>query len=138
MVIPRFIVHDTSAKEVSVREYFDLKSSGGTHIPAAYELINTIVHEEGLAKNYNIYIFQGTDGDDSAHAEFAQSQIEEILTYANRMGVTVLKNNDRETTFEKYINDAEFTERSELFRMYILPDNATNEQNEDAVKALIS
>ena len=31
---------------------------------SAYTLVNEIVQKENLARDYNIYVFHGTDGDD--------------------------------------------------------------------------
>ena len=61
----RFILHDTEAKEVpDFYTYFNSKVAGGTKVAAAYRLVNEIVEKENLAKDYNIYVFHGTDGDD--------------------------------------------------------------------------
>ncbi len=61
----RFILHDTSAKEVpDFYNYYNSRVAGGTQVSAAYKLVNEIVEKENLAQEYNIYVFQGTDGDD--------------------------------------------------------------------------
>ncbi len=140
MVIPRFILQDTAAKEVGAKFYFNATSSGGTFIPSAYRKINEIVESEGLARSYNIYVFQGTDGDDTDRGEKATPEIEKILGYVNRMGVCVIKRTaDRNTIFEKYIEEGNFLERKDLFRMHSMSeDNVTDEENEEAVRVLLS
>ena len=61
----RFILHDTEAKEVpDFYTYYNSSVAGGTRIESAYRLVNKIVEEENLEKDYNIYVFHGTDGDD--------------------------------------------------------------------------
>ena len=61
----RFILHDTEAKEVpDFYTYYNSKVAGGTQVSSAYRLVNEIVEAENLARDYNIYIFHGTDGDD--------------------------------------------------------------------------
>lgn len=142
LVIPRFIVHDTVAKEVSVRSYFTENAGGGTLIPSGYHKINEIVESEELAKDYNVYVFQGTDGDDSDDGEKAIPEIEKILTYVNRMGVSVLKRpylRDKDSVFEKYIKASGFLEIKDLFRMHVMSSqDVTDEDNEEAIKVLVA
>lgn len=142
LVIPRFIVHDYGAKEVSVKRYFTAQAGGGTLIASGYKKINEIVEGEGLARDYNIYVFQGTDGDDFDDGRLAIPEIEKILGYVNRMGVCVLKHPyyaGAESIFEDYINESGFLDTRELFRMHaMLSEGVTDEQNIEAVKALIA
>ena len=61
----RFILHDTEANEVAdFYTYYNSRVAGGTKVVSAYRLVNEIVQKESLARDYNIYIFHGTDGDD--------------------------------------------------------------------------
>ena len=61
----RFILHDTQAKEVSdFYKYHSYKVAGGTKVFTAFKMVNDIVERENLARDYNIYVFHGTDGDD--------------------------------------------------------------------------
>jgi uncharacterized protein len=144
LVIPRFIVHDTEAKEVTVDGYFRAKAGGGTFIPSGYKLINEIVNNEGLARDYNIYVFQGTDGDDMDDGKNAIPEIEEILSYVNRMGVTVLNNSriidaDANSQFEEYIANSDLIDKTDVFRMHIMPGSGvSDEDNEEAIKALVA
>lgn len=142
LVIPRFFVHDTEAKEVSVEEYFGLSTGGGTLIPSVYKEITKTVEGESLAQNYNIFVFQGTDGDDFDDGRLAIPEIEKILGYANRMGVCVLKHpsySDRETPFEQYVKKGNFIERSDVFRIYTMSsEGVTDDDNVDAIKELIA
>ena len=146
LVIPRFFVHDTEAKEVTVKEYFGLMAGGGTSIPSVYKEITKAVEGESLAQNYNIYVFQGTDGDDwdypPGEGREAIPEIEKILGYVNRMGVSVLKHpyyGDRETTFEQYVKKGNFIDRRDVFRMHIMSSvDVTDDDNIEAVKELIA
>lgn len=142
LVTPRFIVHDTEAREVDARHYFTLNSAGGTYIASAYKKINEIVEGEALDRYYNIYIFQGTDGEDGGDGKEALAEIRKILRYVNRMGVTVFKHpyyGDRKTSFEEYIEAGGVLKERNLFRMHImLSVNVTEEMNIEALKALIA
>lgn len=93
-VVSRFIVHDTDAQEVpDFYTYYNKSVAGGTNVVSAYSLINKIVEEESLAKSYNIYIFHGTDGDDSdMDGEKPIEELKKMITYANRIGITVAEN----------------------------------------------
>lgn len=142
LVVPRFFVHDTGAKEVSAKEYFTLTASGGTFIPSVYQEITRTVESESLARDFNIYVFQGTDGDDSDGGQIAIPEIEKILSYVNRMGVSVFKTSyygDRETQFEAYIKKGGFLQRKNVFRMHVMSvAEVTDEKNVGAVEALIA
>jgi len=143
LVIPRFFVHDTEAKEVSAKEYFRLSTGGGTLIPSVYHEITKTVEGEALERDFNIFVFQGTDGDDWDDGRVAISEIDKVLDYANRMGVCVLKHpyyGDRESRFEQYIEKGGFESRADVFRMHVVPLTAdiTDDDNIEAVKALIA
>lgn len=145
-VIPRFFVHDSDAREVIAKEYFGLGSGGGTFIASCYKKINEVVEGEGLESDYNIYVFQGTDGDDSDYeGEDAIPELKKILRYTSRMGVTLFKHpyyssQDGKTTFEQYIEKSKILERRDVFRMHIMPRyyNVSEEMNVEALKALIA
>lgn len=141
MVIPRFIIHDDDAKEVSVSDYFRRSSNGGTFISSGYSKITEIVENEGLARDYNIYVFQGTDGDDGDDGRFAIPEIEKILSYVNRMGISVLKSPysaNKESQLELYVKEGNFIDKKARFRMHVMVSSGvTEEKNIEAIKTLI-
>lgn len=105
----RFILHDQQAKEVpDFYTYHNSQIAGGTNVYPAYELVNKIVEEEQLAKDYNIYIFHGTDGDDwDSDGQKATAALRKMLTYTNRVGLTIARNSwggTGMTTVEKYMD----------------------------------
>jgi uncharacterized sporulation protein YeaH/YhbH (DUF444 family) len=109
MVESRFILHDNEAKEVpDFYTYHNSAVAGGTSVFPAFEMVNKIVEEENLARDYNIYVFYGTDGDD--WEEDGKKMLEatnKMLGYVNRIGITIAKNSwsrGGETTVEKYMN----------------------------------
>jgi len=106
-VMSRFILHDTEAKEVpDFYTYYQSSVAGGTNIYPAFELVDKIVQEEGLANDYNIYIFHGTDGDDWENTGEKMLEItKRMFSYVNRIGITVAKNNwsGNDTTVERYL-----------------------------------
>ncbi len=105
-VIPRFIVHDTEAKEVpDFITYYRSAVAGGTRCAPAFDLVHRIVEDERLAVDYNIYIFYGTDGDDwdSSGKELTES-LGKLFPLVNRIGVTVTKSSQSETVVERTID----------------------------------
>ena len=138
----RFILHDTDAREVdSFVKYYRLNNGGGTNISSAYKLINKIVENENLARDYNIYVFQGTDGDDwDEEGKEAIPELEKIMTYVNRMGITIVKGtsrHDSDTYIEKYIKSSKVLEKfPDLLRMTSLIEG--NKNQDDLIKSIKS
>ncbi|MDX1535518.1 MAG: DUF444 family protein [Candidatus Spechtbacterales bacterium] len=145
-VIPRFFVHDTHCQEVTAREYFGLNAGGGTLILSGYQKINRVVEEESLESEYDIFVFQGSDGDDwASRSRETLAELENILGYVSRMGVTLFKRRffreqEMDTTFEQYIHESGFLEsRRDAFRMHVMgSSDITEEDNIEAIKALIA
>lgn len=136
MVESRFILHDNEAKEVpDFYTYHNSAVAGGTSVFPAFELVNKIVEEENLARDYNIYVFYGTDGDD--WEEDGKKMLEatgKMLAYVNRVGITIAKNawsRGGETTVEKYMfKSGLLKERSDLIK---LDSFLASEANEDRI-----
>jgi uncharacterized protein len=106
----RFILHDTEAKTVDdFYTYYKSQVAGGTKVAPAFKLVNEIIQEEHLQIDYNIYVFYGTDGDDwDSEGKELIGEVETLLKYANRVGVSVAKNawssQDKETNVERNLN----------------------------------
>jgi hypothetical protein len=119
----RFILHDQTAKEVpDFYTYHNSNVAGGTNVYPAFELVNKIVETEQLARENNIYVFYGTDGDDwDSDGKKALDEIGKILTYVSRMGITIAKNawsGASSTTVEKYIERSGLLiSRAELLKL---------------------
>ena len=140
----RFIVHDTEAKEVpDFYTYYNSKVAGGTKVAAAYQLVNEIVQKENLAPNYNIYVFHGTDGDDwDTEGKEALPELRTMLTYANRVGVTVVRHSYGAMTkseVEAYLEGSELLkEKPDLLRMDVVGEEAEEGRLIEGIKKLIS
>ncbi len=140
----RFILHDTEAKEApDFYTYHNSQIAGGTNVHPAYELVNKIVEEEQLARDYNVYVFHGTDGDDwDSVGEEAVKEIRRILTYCSRMGITIARNSwgsSGETTVEKYIESSGILkEKPDLIKMdMMVAADSTEERIIEGIKKLI-
>ena len=58
-----FIAHTTTAKEVGEVEFFHRGESGGTYISSGYEKALEIIEQRYNPRNWNIYAFHCSDGD---------------------------------------------------------------------------
>ena len=58
-----FIAHTTTAKEVGELEFFHRGESGGTYISSGYEKALEIIEQRYNPKNWNVYAFHCSDGD---------------------------------------------------------------------------
>jgi uncharacterized sporulation protein YeaH/YhbH (DUF444 family) len=140
----RFILHDTEAKEVpDFYTYYNSKVAGGTQVSSAFTLVNEIVERENLARDYNIYVFHGTDGDDWDHdGTQCVPQLKKMLRYANRVGITIAQHAQEEgqrTEVEKYVRASGLLEdQPRLLRMDVMREDANEPRLIEGIKALIS
>lgn len=138
----RFILHDTEAKEVpDFYTYYNSRVAGGTQVSSAYKLVNEIVERENLIKDYNIYVFQGTDGDDWDEAGAkAIPELEKIMTYASRVGVTIAEHGQGgSTTVARYLhNSGLLIKKPELLRLDLIQKDADESRLIEGIKRLIS
>ncbi|MEJ2699098.1 MAG: DUF444 family protein, partial [Desulfuromonadales bacterium] len=140
----RFILHDAEAREVpDFFTYYNSRVAGGTRVASAFRLVNEVVAKDNLAKDYNIYVFHGTDGDDwDAYGQDAVNELEKMLTYANRVGVTIAEHSyggSGGTEVEKYLKDSGLLEsRPELLRLDVMGEDAEEPRVIEGIKKLIS
>ncbi|MGE5256421.1 MAG: DUF444 family protein [Hyphomicrobiales bacterium] len=140
----RFILHDTQAKEVpDFYTYYNSKVAGGTQVSSAYHLVNEIVERENLIRDYNIYVFHGTDGDDWDHdGSEAIPQLRRMLAYANRVGITIAQHGqdgEQRTEVEKYIRSSGLLEeRAKMLRMDVMQEDANEPRLIEGIKKLIA
>jgi len=140
----RFILHDTEATEVpDFYTYYNSKVAGGTQVSSAYKLVNEIVEKESLVRDYNIYIFHGTDGDDwDTDGKESLPQLKKMLTYANRVGITIAEHAGTasgSTEVEKYLkNSGLLEEKKSLLRLDVMKEDAGEPRLIEGIKHLIS
>jgi len=140
----RFILHDTDAKEVpDFYTYYNSAVAGGTRVGSAYRLVNEIVAAENLARDYNIYVFHGTDGDDwDTDGRETIPELEKILAYASRMGITITEHASdslNNTEVERYLKKSGLLEKKpELLRLDTMNEEADEPRLIEGIKKLIS
>ena len=140
----RFILHDTDAREVDdFHTYYNLRVAGGTQVAAAYKLVNNIVETENLERDYNIYIFHGTDGDDwDTTGKETLPQLEKMLTYANRVGITIAENGygiSGSSEVEKYVRGSGLLESMRhLLRLDVMSKDSEEGRLIEGIRKLTS
>jgi uncharacterized sporulation protein YeaH/YhbH (DUF444 family) len=140
----RFILHDTEAKEVpDFHTYHNSQVAGGTEVAAALKLVNDIVERENLSRDYNIYVFHGTDGDDwDTGGEKAIPELKTMLAYASRVGVTVAEHglgSSSGTEVARYLQGSGLLEeKPNLLRMDVMQEDADEPRLIEGIKKLIS
>lgn len=141
----RFILHDTDATEVKdFYTYYNSRVAGGTKVASAYRLVNKIVADESLARDYNIYIFHGTDGDDwDTDGKESLPELKQMLTYANRVGITIADRGRRSSSYnsevERYLKRSGLlAEHPDLLRLDIVPNDANESRLIEGIRSLIS
>jgi uncharacterized sporulation protein YeaH/YhbH (DUF444 family) len=140
----RFILHDTSAKEVDdFYTYYNSRVAGGTKVVSAYRLVNEIVAKESLARDYNIYVFHGTDGDDwDTEGKETLPELVKILGFASRVGITITEHagtTHHGTEVEKYLAKSKLLEENpKLIRLDAMGENADEPRLIQGIKRLIS
>jgi len=144
LVESRFILHDTEAKEVpDFFTYYNSKVAGGTKVASAFRLVNELVEKESLAKDYNIYVFHGTDGDDwDTSGRETVPEITRMLDYTNRVGITIARNvysSALDTDMERYLKRSGLLEKKPgEIRMDSMEEDADESRLIEGIKTLIS
>jgi sporulation protein YhbH len=59
----RYIIHDAAAKEVDEETFYHTRESGGTRISSAYQVCHQLIERSYPPAEWNIYVFQFSDGD---------------------------------------------------------------------------
>jgi len=140
----RFILHDTEAKEVSdFHTYSRSTVAGGTRVESAYRLVNEIVEKENLARDYNIYVFHGTDGDDwDTDGKQTIPELRKMLNYSNRIGISIAggaSGGAVGSAVERYVRDSRVLEEyPKQIRLDALHGDADEGRLIQGIKNLIS
>ncbi|MDD9305014.1 MAG: DUF444 family protein [Desulfobacter sp.] len=140
----RFVLHDTEAKEVSdFYKYYSYKVAGGTKVFSAFKLVNDIVQRESLDRDYNIYVFHGTDGDDwDKEGTQTLAEIEKMMSYVARIGITIVEHSyvgSKQTEVEKYLRNSDMLKRhSQHIKLDVMNENVDDSRIIQGIKNLIS
>ncbi|MBN2383916.1 DUF444 family protein [bacterium] len=140
----RFILHDTEAREVEdFYTYYNSAVAGGTRVASGYRLVNAIVEQENLARDYNIYIFHGTDGDDwDSEGREAVPELKKMVQYSSRIGITIAKQSysaSNGSEVENYLKKSKLLEDfPKKIRQDVIEEDADEKRLIEGIKQLIS
>jgi uncharacterized sporulation protein YeaH/YhbH (DUF444 family) len=140
----RFILHDTEAREVAdFYKYYSYKVAGGTKVYTAFKLVNDIVERENLDRDYNIYVFHGTDGDDwDKDGKQTLEEIEKMLRYVARIGISIVQHSyvgSKQTEVEKYLKSSGILEKhKDHIKLDTMAENVDDSRIIQGIKNLIS
>lgn len=82
-----FISHHTEAKEVSEEQFFTQGESGGTVVSSAYKLALDIIEKRFPTRDWNVYPFHFSDGDNYySDNEEAVKLADQLITTCNLFG----------------------------------------------------
>jgi len=83
----RFLAHHTEAREVTEDEFFTKGESGGTRCSSVYKLALDIIDKRYNPRDYNIYPFHFSDGDNlSSDNELCIELVNKLLESCNLFG----------------------------------------------------
>ncbi|MFN3306568.1 MAG: DUF444 family protein [Candidatus Kapaibacteriota bacterium] len=122
-VSTRFVLHDTTAREVpDFWTYIRLQVAGGTRVAPAFQLVARIIEEERLYIENNIYVFYGGDGDDwDEDGKETIEAMRRMFPFVNRIGITIARNpwgGASKSVVEKYIErNGLLKEKPDLLRI---------------------
>jgi uncharacterized sporulation protein YeaH/YhbH (DUF444 family) len=139
----RFILHDAEAKEVKdFYTYYNFKVAGGTRVASAFKLVNEIVKQESLVRDYNIYVFHGTDGDDwDTGGKETLPEIKKMLTYVNRISISIVRHatlGNRKSAVGTYLTNSGLLEsHKRLIRLDVMGIEADEPRLIEGIKRLI-
>lgn len=105
--------------------------------------MNEIVETEGLARDYNIYVFHGTDGDDwDTTGEKTVPELKRMLRYASRVGITIAEHTYTDTgntEVDKYLRKSGLLKDAEnLLRKDTLSETSDESRIIEGIRKLIS
>lgn len=67
-----YVIHDAAAREVDRETFFHTRESGGTVISSAYKEVLQVIEERFPPEQWNLYLFQFSDGDNWSHGDTQQ------------------------------------------------------------------
>jgi len=106
-------------------------------------MVNDIVEKENLARDYNIFIFHGTDGDDwDTDGKEAIEELKKMLGYASRVGISIVEHTyskSRQTEVELYLKKSEILSKQKNYiKMDVLSESSDDSRIIQGIKKLIS
>jgi len=84
-----YILHDSEAEEVTEDKFWRASSRGGTYLSSGIRLTNELIDEKFSPHNWNIYVFQFSDGENSSgDSKKYMTAIQKVLRRVTFFGYT--------------------------------------------------
>ena len=100
------------------------------------------MEKENLAQEYNIYVFHGTDGMTGIRQVKNSAELNKMMDYASRIGITIASHAyaaNEKTEVQAYLeNSGLLEERSDLLRMDVMSEDASEARLIEGIRKLIS
>ena len=98
---------------------------------------------ESLARDYNIYVFHGTDGDDwDRDGKQTIQELERMASYVSRVGITIVHHSyaaNKDTEVAKYLKASGVLRKHDnLIKMDVMGEDADDSRIIQGIKNLIS
>lgn len=103
-----YIIHDYEAEEVDYDTFFYTNTAGGTRIGAAYELADIIIDKKYPPRDWNIYLFQFSDGENFGDNKHELELLEKKLLPKSNLFCYGQINLSFATPWGKYETEGEF------------------------------
>lgn len=143
-----FVWHDNNAMEVDEEKFYKYRMGGGTTCSSAFKLISQQFENKFQPKNWNIYVFYFTDGDNWGEDN---SELVEVINKnfksdnVNLLGVTQIYSFDKANSVKQKLDDAVGTSKitNVNLKTYDIvhtsgdSEDARNNQILDAIKFLL-
>jgi uncharacterized sporulation protein YeaH/YhbH (DUF444 family) len=106
-------------------------------------MVNDIVERENLDRDYNIYVFHGTDGDDwDKEGKQTLAEMEKMINYVSRIGISIVEHSyvgSKQTEVEKYLKTSQIlTKHSTKIKLDVMDENVDDSRIIQGIKKLIS
>lgn len=95
-----FIAHDTEAYVVPEQDFFTIANNGGTTCSSAYQVAMEHLQQHHPRKNWNIYLFHFSDGDNwPSDNDKCQELIRALLDYCTMVGYGEIRYGDYQSFY---------------------------------------
>ena len=130
----RYGVHDVVAREVDEEAFYHTRESGGTMISSAYRLAADLLRRRYPASDWNVYIFQFSDGDNLASDNERCFEVleEELLPAVNQFAYGQVKSLYGSGEFKRHLD-----ERFESAERLVTTEINDREEIYDSIRAFL-
>jgi uncharacterized sporulation protein YeaH/YhbH (DUF444 family) len=95
-----FVRHHEEAEECDEETFFTSRTSGGTVVSTAYEVVERVIADRYSPNDWNIYIAQASDGDNFGQdKDLARERLERVVRNAQFMAYIEISRRESDLMF---------------------------------------